>query len=490
MIFSSIDNSYVRLPAIFYERVLPSPLSNPKLISLNVELCHELGIDPAYFTSDDGLKMLSGAQLPSTFDPIACRYGGHQFGYYNSDLGDGRALLLGEIISPNQRRFDIHLKGSGKTPFSRAGDGRSALGPVLREYMLSEAMHALGIASTRALACVCSDDNVIRERILPAGILLRIASSHIRIGTFQYFAWRDQIDNLQILSDYVIKRHYPNCAQEKYPLVSFMDELTKRHARLVAQWLHIGFIHGVLNTDNVSIAGETLDYGPCAFMDDYNPNSVFSSIDRMGRYAYKNQPSITQWNLERFAECMLLLTRHDQHQQVAVREALSRFKDYFQEEYIEGFKKKLGLRDRGKDDGRLILNLLNIMQGHKDDYTITFRNLYYCAHNNFDILAFKKGNAVLGHYDDFIAQWRQRFMSDTAPPDERITMMRAANPSLIPRNHIVERIINEAQDNKNFAPFHEFCSRLKRPYDDHFDFADNLTPPLDHERVTKTFCGT
>src|SRR5690348_2845098 len=370
------QNSYTALPANFFARVAPTPVDKPRLIKLNRALARHLGLDPEMLETPEGAEILAGKTLPAGADPIAMAYAGHQFGHFVPQLGDGRAILLGEVIDKDGVRRDIQLKGSGRTPFSRRGDGRAALGPVLREYIVSEAMFALGIPTTRSLAAVITGESVVRETMLPGAVLTRVASSHIRVGTFQYFAARQDSDALRRLADHVIARHYPHLAGVERPYHALLEAVIARQADLVARWLHIGFIHGVMNTDNTSISGETIDYGPCAFLDHYDPAQVFSSIDEMGRYAYANQPRIALWNLTRLAECLLPLFSDDQEKAIGqAQEILGGFPEQFSTAYQAGLRAKIGLFTARDGDEALVQDLLDAMAQGKADFTLTFRRL-------------------------------------------------------------------------------------------------------------------
>src|SRR6478735_1401106 len=370
------ENTYARLPDRFYARVAPTPVQAPRLIRLNTQLALDLGLDPNWLAGPQGLEVLAGRLVPDSAEPIATAYAGHQFGHFVPQLGDGRAILLGEVIDKDGVRRDIQLKGSGPTPFSRRGDGRAALGPVLREYIVSESMFKLGIPTTRSLAAVMSGESVMRETALPGAVLTRVAASHIRVGTFQFFAARGDTDGVRRLADHVIGRHYPELARAERPYHALLDAVIARQADLVARWLLVGFIHGVMNTDNSSISGETIDYGPCAFMDAYNPSQVFSSIDEMGRYAYANQPRIALWNLTRLAECLLPLFSDDKDK--AIEQAqfiLGEFAEKFTTAYQAGLRAKIGLFTQREGDEALIQDLLDAMAKNQADFTLTFRRL-------------------------------------------------------------------------------------------------------------------
>ncbi len=485
------DNSYARLPDRFYARVAPTPVRAPKLVKLNRALARKLNLDPDWLESPEGLEMLAGNRIPDGSEPIAMAYAGHQFGQFVPQLGDGRAILLGEVIGRDGVRRDIQLKGSGPTPFSRQGDGRAAIGPVLREYLVSEAMAALGVPTTRSLAAVLTGEVVIRDRFLPGAVLTRVARSHIRIGTFQYFAVRGDFEALQQLADYAIARHYPEVAEADHPYRAFLDAVVKAQAELVPKWLLIGFIHGVLNTDNTSIAGETIDYGPCAFMDTYSPTTVFSSIDYHGRYAYGNQPQIVHWNLVRFAETLLPLLSDDQDKAVAMaQEAIDTYPKLFEAAYHAGLRRKLGLETARDHDLDLIHDLLKAMAENGADFTLTFRNLSEAV---ADPAADEQVRSLFtdpAAYDAWAPRWRQRLADEPGDPAARRQAMRAANPMFIPRNHRIEAVINAAVDDKDYAPFEELLAVLSRPYENQPAFALYAQPPEPHERVLKTFCGT
>src|SRR6516165_3943624 len=485
------DNSYARLPDSFYSRVLPTPVSAPQLIKLNRGLALQLGLDPCVLATPDWIEVLGGTRVPDGAEPIALAYAGHQFGQFVPQLGDGRAILLGEVVDGSGVRRDIQLKGSGPTPFSRRGDGRAALGPVLREYIVSEAMAALGIPTTRSLAAVITGEPVMRETVLPGAVLTRIAASHIRVGTFQYFAARGDTEAVRRLADHVIARHYPELAGTERPYHALLNAVIGRQAELVARWLLVGFIHGVMNTDNTSISGETIDYGPCAFMDAYDPATVFSSIDEMGRYAYANQPRIALWNLTRLAECLLALFAEEQDKAIEQAQAiLAHFPEKFSAAYQAGLRRKIGLFSERDGDDALVQDLLNAMTDGKADFTLTFRRLSEAA---ADPAADAEARALFAEpaaYDEWAARWRQRTSEEPQAPSERRQAMRAVNPAFIPRNHRVEEVIQAAVTSDDFAPFERLLAVLSKPYDDQGEFAAYADPPEPHQRVLKTFCGT
>jgi len=485
----TFDNSYARLPERFFASTQPLQSPSPTLIRVNEKLAVELGIDPEWLKSPAGLDMLSGRAPPEGSQPIAQAYAGHQFGNFVPQLGDGRAVLLGEVVDRQGQRRDIQLKGGGRTAFSRGGDGRAALGPVLREYLVSEAMAALNIPTTRALAAVTTGEPVVRETMLPGAMLTRVASSHIRVGTFQFFAARDDAEALRLLADHVIARHYPAAATAPNPYRALLDAVIAAQADLVARWLLIGFIHGVMNTDNMAIAGETIDYGPCAFMDAYDPATVFSSIDRMGRYAYGNQPRIAHWNLTRLAETLLPLLADDQDAAVEeAQAALASFGATFEQTYFGGLRRKVGLVSEAPEDVELINDILSRMKENEVDYTLFFRNL---------------GLAALGEdeparalfidptaFDKWALAWRSRLSQDGQDPDSRRIAMDRVNPAFIPRNHQVEAMIEAAVQRDDFSVFERMLDVLSRPFDDQPNERVLAQPPLPHERVAATFCGT
>jgi uncharacterized protein YdiU (UPF0061 family) len=480
------DNSYARLPERFYARLPPTPVAKPRLIKLNEPLARELGLDPRHLATQETVEMLAGNRIAEGSEPIALAYAGHQFGNFVPQLGDGRAVLLGEIVDTKGVRRDIQLKGSGPTPFSRRGDGRAALGPVLREYIVSEAMYALGVPTTRSLAAVTTGEDVFRETALPGAVLTRVASSHIRVGSFQYFAARQDIDALRLLADHVIARHYPEVPPGDYR--ALFEAVLARQATLVARWMNIGFIHGVMNTDNTSISGETIDYGPCAFMDTYNPNTVFSSIDQGGRYAYANQGRIAVWNLARFAETLLPLFSGDDDQALAqANESLQKFSGLFADAWFSGLRRKLGLSDAQPEDEKLAQDLLNAMAANSADFTLTFRKLCDAAADPAANRAVRSQFLDPTAYDDWAVRWRQRLGGD---PAARRAAMQAVNPAYIPRNHRVEAALSAATSDGDFQPFEELLAVLSRPFEERPEFAAYAEPPLEDERVLRTFCGT
>src|SRR5438094_7012233 len=448
------QNTYSALPANFFARVAPTPVAAPQLIKLNRALAVHLGLDPDVLESPEGAEILAGKSLPDGADPIAMAYAGHQLGQFVPQLGDGRAILLGEVIDKDGVRRDIQLKGSGPTPFSRRGDGRAALGPVLREHIVSEAMFALGIPTTRSLAAVTSGENVMRETMLPGAVLTRVAASHVRVGTFQFFAARGDTDGVRQLADHVIARHYPEVAKAERPYHALLDAVIARQADLVVRWLLVGFIHGVMNTDNTSISGETIDYGPCAFMDEYNPAQVFSSIDELGRYAYANQPRIALWNLTRLAECLLPLFADEQEK--AIEQAqfiLGEFAEKFTAAYQAGLRKKIGLFTARDGDEALVKDLLDAMTKNQADFTNTFRRLGDAALDADNDEPVRSLFIDPTMFDEWAARWRQRTALEPQMPAERRTAMHGVNPAFIPRNHRVEAVIQAAVNSDDYAPF-------------------------------------
>jgi len=488
------DNSYARLPDHFYARIDPTPVASPRLIKLNVELARHLNLDPEFLATETGVAILAGNRVANGSEPLAQAYAGHQFGHFVPQLGDGRANLLGEVIAVDGKRYDIQLKGSGRTPFSRGGDGRAALGPVLREYIVSEAMHALGVPTTRALAAVATGEFVYRETPQPGAVFTRVAASHLRVGTFQYFAARGDTDAIKALADYAIARHYPELAQASNPYQSFLSAIIGRHAQLVARWMQLGFIHGVMNTDNTSISGETIDFGPCAFMESYRPDTVFSSIDHGGRYAYQNQPHAAVWNLARLAEALLpLLAIEAGSEEAAVTratESLESFDAQFQQARISGFLKKIGIGNAREGDEALVEDLLVRMSANKADFTLTFRRLAYAAAS---AEADKEVRALFSDptsYDDWAVKWRTRLSEESESGQARAAAMRAVNPLFIPRNHLVEAVIQAAVQRQDFQPFHDLLDVVTRPYEDRPGLEKFTAPARPEEQVLETFCGT
>jgi len=483
------DNSYARLPPQFLADQAPTPVAAPRLIKFNEALGRELGLDVDALERN-GAAIFSGNELLPGSQPIAMAYAGHQFGNFVPQLGDGRAILLGEVKDRNGRRRDIQLKGSGPTPFSRRGDGRAALGPVLREYVISEAMHALGIPTTRALAAVTTGEPVYREEVLPGAIFTRVAASHIRVGTFQFFAARGDTDSLRTLADHVIARHYPEIRDRTNPYLALLEAVAERQAALIARWLHVGFIHGVMNTDNMTVSGETIDFGPCAFMDAYDPATVFSSIDRNGRYAYANQPAIGQWNLARLGETLIPLI--DPSVDTAIDLANTVIKAYgerFQAYWLSGMRAKIGLANEEDGDLDLIQSLLATMQEQSADFTLAFRRLATLAADE-DVTDFAATFQDPQSIAPWLQRWRERLGRDPRTAAARGQAMRKANPAFIPRNHRIEQAIQAAVEDDDFSLFEALLKVLAKPYEDQPAFAPYAEPPLPAERVLQTFCGT
>ena len=472
----AFDNTYAELPGRFYFKQEAAQVPDPEIIRINTSLAKELSLNPDELQSDKGLAFLSGNSTPEGADPLAQAYAGHQFGNFSPQLGDGRALLIGELLNQSGERVDLQLKGSGPTPFSRNADGKSALGPVLREYIVSEAMAALGVPTTRALAAVSTGEAVHRQNgPEPGGIFTRIAASHIRVGTFQYFYGRNDVEALQILADYTIERHYPEASDP----IELLRAVIAAHASLVAHWMSLGFIHGVMNTDNCAISGETIDFGPCAFMDKFHPQCVFSSIDRNARYAWGNQASITHWNLMRFAETLLPLIDSDTEKAIALAETeLKIFGDLFQKHYQTRFLKKLGLPESSSRED--IDRCLKLLTQQEVDFTLFFRRLTQVANGeSSELLAELFSDKET--FNDWFKEWSQS--------THDASKMREANPILIPRNHRVEHAI-QAGYQEDFAPFHRLVDALKQPFAELKEYSDLETPPLPEEVVQETFCGT
>ncbi len=487
----SFDNSYARLPDAFFAPAEPTPVAAPRLVKFNRPLAEELGLDADALERHGAAYFSGNVPLPGSL-PLAMAYAGHQFGQFVPQLGDGRAILLGEVIDRKGKRRDIQLKGAGPTPFSRRGDGRAALGPVLREYIISEAMHALGVPTTRALAAVATGQPVYRERVLPGAVFTRVAASHVRVGTFQFFAARGDAANLRVLADHVIGRHYPELNGAEKPYVALLDAVAERQAALIARWLGVGFIHGVMNTDNMTISGETIDFGPCAFMDRYDPRTVYSSIDSGGRYAFGNQPMIGQWNIARLAEAMLPILDEDEDKALeAANAAVARFMDRFQERWKAVIRAKLGLGEAEEEaDQGLIRDLLVTLYEEKADYTLAFRRLADAAENPGADAAL---GALLENGDalaPWLGVWRARLSRDETTPEARAAAMRRVNPAFIPRNHKVEEALTAAVDHGDFSLFMALNDVLAKPYEDQPRFAAYAEPPKPGEEITATFCGT
>jgi uncharacterized protein YdiU (UPF0061 family) len=482
----NFDNSYARLPTSFSAKQSAVQVREPRLVVLNHSLCERLGLDAQELLAvNKAAAIFSGNELPAGAEPLAQAYAGHQFGHFTM-LGDGRALLLGEQLAPDSRRFDIQLKGSGPTTFSRRGDGRAALGPMLREYLISEAMHALGIPTTRSLAVVTTGEPVYREEVLPGAVLTRVAASHIRVGTFQYAAALNDSAALKALADYTINRHYPELASEENPYLALLHAVIDKQAALIAQWMHVGFIHGVMNTDNMTISGETIDYGPCAFMDAYDPETVFSSIDQQGRYAYQNQPPIAQWNLARFAETLLPLLHENTEQAIKLAEdAIYAFPQKYESAWLAGMRSKLGLIDEAADNGAandaaLAHDLLDCMQKYGWDYTNALRELATTQAIDSDE----------ADVQAWLVRWRSRWENQPASREMAMAKMRSANPAVIPRNHLVEAALKAAVEERDFTPFEKLLAVLAMPFEETPANVDYRSPGPVSDRVYQTFCGT
>ncbi|WP_242220914.1 YdiU family protein [Bacillus cereus group sp. BfR-BA-01380] len=479
----SFDNSYARLPESFFSSLSPNPVRSPKLTILNHSLATSLGLNVEELESDEGVAVLAGNQIPEGAFPLAQAYAGHQFGHFNR-LGDGRALLLGEQITPLDERFDIHLKGSGRTPYSRRGDGRAALGPMLREYIISEAMHALGIATTRSLAVVTTGESIIRETEQPGAILTRVAASHLRVGTFQYVARWGTDEELQILADYTLQRHYPGGETAENRYLFLLEEVIQRQASLIAKWQLVGFIHGVMNTDNMTISGETIDYGPCAFMDTYNPETVFSSIDIQGRYAYGNQPYISGWNLARFAETLLPLLHSDYEKAIRMaQDAILNFNELYDANWLAGMRAKLGIFNEEVQDKALFEDLLTIMEKYRADYTNTFRALTFDKLE--DMALFETTEFAEWH-----VRWQERLGRQEESKASSQLLMRKSNPAIIPRNHRVEEALEAAVNCGDYSVMERLLTVLSNPYAHSPEQDEYATLPVPSSRPYRTFCGT
>ncbi len=486
------SNRYVNLGKDFYARTTPAPVPEPALILFNHVLGDELGLSDTCLNSPEGTAIFAGNRVPDGAAPLAMAYAGHQFGHFNPQLGDGRALLLGQLAGPDGAQFDIHLKGSGRTVFSRGGDGRSALGPVLREYLVSEAMAKLGVPTTRALAAVTTGEAVAREQLLPGGVITRIATSFVRVGTFEYFSSRGDLDAVTKLADYVIEHEYPACCDAPQRYLAWFEAMIDRQAALIAQWMQFGFIHGVMNTDNMSIAGETIDYGPCAFMDHYAHDQVYSSIDQHGRYAYNKQPSIGLWNLTRLAESLLPLLADNTGAAVeAAKAALSNFARLYEGYWLDGMRQKTGLETRLDEDKALIDELFEVMAVNHADFTLTFHFLSGLSIESTDRDI--NARALFSEpepFDHWIAQWRARLRREGSDDEARQARMQAVNPVYIPRNHQIEAAIRAAEDHADYSVFHDLHAVLQNPYERQAQKDAYMQPPEPDEVVHQTFCGT
>jgi uncharacterized protein YdiU (UPF0061 family) len=476
------DNTYSKLPKSFLENIKPVPVKDPKLVILNKNLAEQLNLDFSKFSENDLAKIFSGNNLPDGSETIAQAYAGHQFGHFTM-LGDGRAVMLGEHLDKDQKRYDIQFKGSGRTSFSRSGDGRAVLGPMLREYIISEAMHALNIPTTRSLAVVSTGEEVVREQMLPGAILTRVASSHIRVGTFQYIAATQNPDDLKTLFNYTIDRHYPEIKQSETKALDLLNLLMKKQCELVINWMRVGFIHGVMNTDNMTVSGETIDYGPCAFMDQYHPQTVFSSIDQHGRYSYNNQPRITKWNLARFAECIIPLIDKDEQKAISIAtETINNFEKLYEEKWLNMMRDKLGLFGEDKEDKNLIFELLTWMENNKADFTNTFCNL-------MEIQSIKDPIYQNEEYLNWKTKWKKRLEKNNTDKEKYLELMRSVNPIFIPRNHKVEEALKDASEG-NLETLNKLLEVIKDPYKDNKILEEYQQPMPSEIGKYQTFCGT
>ena len=479
----NFDNTYAFLPAAFYVRLNPVPVRKPELVVFNTALAQSLGLNPDMLKTDRGADVLSGNRIPGGAEPLAQAYAGHQFGSFTM-LGDGRAILLGEQVTPKGERFDVQYKGSGRTPFSRQGDGRAALGPMLREYIISEALNALDIPTTRSLAVVTTGEPVFRETVLQGAILTRTAASHIRVGTFEYAAARGKPEEIRELADYTISRHFPDLAAGGNPYLDLLRNVMERQASLVSRWMLVGFIHGVMNTDNMALGGETIDYGPCAFMDAYDPNTVFSSIDHNGRYAYGRQPQVAQWNLARFAETLLPLIHEDAQEAVSMaNEAISGFSNTFHDFWLAGMRAKLGLFNREINDESLAADLLDCMRRHGADFTNTFRDL--ASGSQSEVSMFR-----LPDFKVWFARWQDRLKRQPDSWEASRRLMNTHNPAIIPRNHRVEEALEAAVERSDFSVMEKLLDFLSQPYEEPPEQTGYHLPPPPSAQPYRTFCGT
>jgi serine/tyrosine/threonine adenylyltransferase len=474
------DNTYLKLSKTFREEIKPTPVHDPNLVILNKELAKDLNLDFSKIDNKDLAKLFSGNVLPNDTNTIAQAYAGHQFGHFTM-LGDGRAVLLGEHLVNNTKRFDIQFKGSGRTSFSRSGDGRAVLGPMLREYIISEAIHALDIPTTRSLAVVSTGEKVVRENLLPGAILTRVASSHIRVGTLQYIAAKQNINDLTTLVDYTVERHYPEIQSSKNKVQDLLSLVMEKQCQLVINWMRVGFIHGVMNTDNMTLSGETIDYGPCAFMDHYDPKTVFSSIDKFGRYSFSNQPPITKWNLARLAECLIPLIKKNEDQAIKIAtEIIDNFQNIYEIKWLNMMRDKLGLFGEDKDDLKLINNLLNWMQSNQADYTNTF--CYLMNISSIQDQIYKDKDFI-----DWSKNWEKRILINGGSKENSLKLMKKNNPIVIPRNHKVEEAL-EAANNNDLKPMYDLLSILKKPYTKQINI-EKFQAPSNNQNY-QTFCGT
>ena len=476
------ENSYADLPKVFYTKLSPTPVSQPEIVIFNEKLAGVIGLDLSGMNKEELAGLLSGNLVPDGTEPLAQAYAGHQFGHFTM-LGDGRAIVLGEHITPSGQRLDLQFKGSGRTPYSRGGDGRAALGPMLREYVISESMHALGIPTTRSLAVVTTGEKVYRENELPGAILTRIASSHLRVGTFEFASLHEDKVIMKALLDYLIDRHFPTIKEKENQALALLEAVIEQQADLITHWMRVGFIHGVMNTDNMALSGETIDYGPCAFMDTYDPDTVFSSIDHKGRYAYANQPIIAQWNLARLAESLLPLMHDEREDAIGMAEdSLNGFEQVYKTKWLSMMGAKLGLAEASKQDESLITDLLDLMHENGSDYTNTFRELSKEELPEGELYATESFQA-------WYARWQARLGEEEQPLDSSLALMRSVNPTVIPRNHKVEETL-QAGEEGDLKPFHELLKAIEKPYEDGNHLVPYQSPPKPDEKVLQTFCGT
>ncbi len=492
-----LNNQYATLGDGFFSKTWPTPVSQPELICFNHALAEQMNLDLGGIGPDQLGQWFSGNRMPEGAEPLSMVYAGHQFGFYSPQLGDGRAVLLGDVVGQDGQNYEIQLKGSGRTVYSRNGDGRSALGPVLREYLVSEAMHCLGVPTTRALAAVATGDPVYREVVLPGGILTRVASSFVRVGTFEFHARRSDQEGVRKLADYVINRGFPELSESENPYLSLLETVIERQALLIAKWMHLGFIHGVMNTDNMSIVGETIDYGPCAFMDGFSMNKVFSSIDQQSRYAYGNQPSIALWNLVRFAECLVQIVNPDIDVAVeAIRPVLEKFNTLYEKVWVAGMRAKCGLIEKDQvskvSENSLIEKLLSLMQECCSDFTITFHELSRLSdqadeHDKSFLKQFSSNRSVARNW---LEKWREALAIQGIEQEQRQSQMQDVNPIYIPRNHRIEEAIRSAEDEGDFAKFHALHEVLKTPFAEQPGKQQYQNPPNPDQEVKQTFCGT
>jgi serine/tyrosine/threonine adenylyltransferase len=475
-----LESTYAKLPGVFFSKLSPTPVSQPELVIFNEKLADEIGLDLSGMDGEERTKLLSGNLVPDGTEPFAQAYAGHQFGNFTM-LGDGRAIVLGEHLTPSGQRLDLQFKGSGRTPYSRGGDGRAALGPMLREYVISEAMHALGIPTTRSLAVVATGETVYRENELPGAILTRIAGSHIRVGTFEYASLHEDKAITQALLDYLIDRHFPVIKEKENQALALLEAVIEQQADLITHWMRVGFIHGVMNTDNMALSGETIDYGPCAFMDVFAPDTVFSSIDHKGRYAYANQPVIAQWNLARLAESLLPLMHDEREDAIGMAEdSLNGFEQVYKSKWLSMMGTKLGLAEASEEDESLITDLLDWMHENATDYTNTFRDLSQEELPAEELYSNE-------NFQTWHTRWQARLGEEDL--DSSLSLRKSVNPAVIPRNHKVEEAL-QAGEEGDFEPFHDLLKALENPYEDGDHLTPYQSPPKPEEKVLQTFCGT